>query len=59
MLQNQVNKDAENAIERNNREMESRHQMERDSFAARANLSSRIQHLETQLRRRTTDEQDD
>ena len=59
MLQNQVNNDAENFSERSNREMESRHQMERESFAARANLSSRIQYLESELRRRTGDGQDD
>ncbi len=59
MLQNQVNSGAENSSERLNREIESRHQMERASIAARTHLESRIQHLETQLRRRADNTQDD
>jgi hypothetical protein len=59
MLQNQLNSDAENSSKRLNREMESRHQMERASIAARTHLDRRIQSLESELRRRVDNAQDD
>ena len=58
MLQNQVNKDAEIASERISRETEARHRTERESVVARLKLGSRIQHLESQLRRGKGDGQD-
>ncbi|MCY3863806.1 MAG: hypothetical protein OXG68_00050 [Chloroflexi bacterium] len=59
MLQNQVNKDAENASERISRETEARHQTDRESVVARLKLGSRIQYLETELRRSAGNIQDD
>lgn len=58
MLQNQVNTDAEGVSERISRETEARHRTDRESVVARLKLGNRIQHLETQLRRVTENEQD-
>ncbi len=58
MLQNQVNGDTGSLSQRIDREMESRHQRDREAIAARIQLSSRIQHLESEFRRGAVDRQD-
>lgn len=59
MIQTQANNDAEGLSDRINREIESRHQTEKESVAARVNLGSRIQHLESELRREAGKRQED
>ena len=59
LLQTQVNSEAESLSDRINREIETRHQMERESIAARAHLGSRIQYLESEVRRGAGKGQDD
>ncbi len=59
MIQTQANRDAKSLSDRINREVESRHQTERASVAARVNLSSRVQHLESELSRGSVNARDD
>ena len=57
-LETSVNSQNRDVNSRLDREMESRHQTDKESIAARAHLGSRIQHLESEIRRGAVDRQE-